>query len=75
MSVHGYFTKRIDHDPRMPRVEEGVPDSAGISWQGDVLTGKLSVAEALRRQAPWPRGPIVAPDQYDPVLRFHLGLK
>jgi hypothetical protein len=31
----------------MPRAIEGMPDKLGIRYFGDVLTGKLSVREAL----------------------------
>ena len=75
MPVRGYFSKRNESDLRMPRVAGDRPDSAGVSWQGDVLTGKAGVAEALHEQAPRPRGSVVRPEQYDPVLRFHLGLE
>lgn len=75
MPIHGYFSKRNESDLRMPRAAGGRPDSAGVSWQGDVLAGKTSVSEALNRQAPRPRSSVVGSDRYDPVLRFHLGLE
>ena len=75
MPIHGYFSKRKEFDLRMPRADEGCPDSAGVSWRGDVLTGKARVGEALRKQTPPARRSAVGPDRYDPVLCFHLGLK
>jgi hypothetical protein len=50
MSISGYFSKRTP-ELRMPKVEEGQPDSAGIIWHGDVMTGKLSVQEAFELEA------------------------
>ena len=48
MSVSGYFRKRDELELRMPRLEDGV-DELGIRYEGDVLTGRMTVAEALFR--------------------------
>ena len=65
MSIFGYLSKNRSQ-LRMPRSEA----------EGDVLSGKLSVEEALRRdaeRAPRPAGPTRSPaDPLDPVLRHHL---
>jgi hypothetical protein len=47
---------------------------------GDILTGKLSVQEAFAREAArlsqtHTPGKRVGPDDSDPVLKFHLGIK
>jgi hypothetical protein len=66
MSIFGYFSKNRSQ-LRMPRSEA----------EGDVLSGKLTVEEALRRdaeRAPRPAGPTRSPvDFLDPGLRHRLG--
>ena len=49
MSVCGYFNKRSEEELRMPRREPGEPDELGIQYEGDFLTGRISLAEALLR--------------------------
>ncbi len=78
MPVKGYFSneKRIT----MPRADEGTADASGLVLHGDVLTGRLSVAEAIAREAArlsqtLPIGQRAVPENYDPVLKFHLGIK
>lgn len=76
MSVLSYFSKRADR-LTMPRTDEGTVDSRGFAFQGDVLTGKLSVQEALaleaeRTSSRTTPGSRVAPEDCDPVLKFHL---
>jgi hypothetical protein len=64
----------------MPRADEGTSDASGLVLHGDILTGKLSVQEAFAREAarfsqtltPAKRA---GPDDFDPVLKFHLGIK
>jgi len=61
----------------MPRVDEGTVDTGGFAFQGGVLTGKLSVQEAFalearRTSARTSPGDRVAPEDCDPVLKFHL---
>jgi hypothetical protein len=80
MPVRGYFSKRDDRKLTMPRTCGGTPNPTGLGSQGDVLTGRLSVQEAFAREAarvsrtlaPAKR---VAPDDYDPVLKSHLGIE
>ena len=71
----------------MPR-SDGGPDSLGARYEGDVLTGKISVEEAHARAAGEVAQAQVAdkhrrgdhsncyttPENYDPVLRYHLGM-
>jgi len=71
----------------MPRSDRG-PDPLGIRYQGDVLTGKITVEEAHDRAArdvaqaqladKHRRSDYsncyTAPENYDPVLRHHLGI-
>jgi hypothetical protein len=45
MSICGYFSK--NSRLRMPRAVEGEPDKNGFRFFGPVLTGKLSVEEAV----------------------------
>lgn len=47
MSVLGHFVPRHG-SLRMPRREDGVDEKTGIRYEGEVLTGKVSVEEALR---------------------------
>ena len=80
MPVLGYFSKRDDRKLTMPPADEGVPDASGFAFRGDILTGKRSVQEAsaheaARRSQTMPRGVRVAAEDYDPVLKFHLGIK
>ena len=49
MSVSGYFNKRSEDELRMPRREPGEPDELGIRYEGDFLTGRITLAEALSR--------------------------
>jgi hypothetical protein len=74
--IKSYFEKR-DNGLRMPRSDAGVINGAGEVFEGDVLTGKLSVPEAFQRDAFHTSrhstpGKRVGPDDYDPVLRAHL---
>ena len=78
MPVNGYFSK--EKRITMPRADEGTADAGGLVLHGDVLTGKLSVQEALAREAArlsqtLPIGKRVGPQEFDPVLKFHLGIK
>jgi hypothetical protein len=71
----------------MPR-SDGGPDRSGIRYEGDVLTGKISVEEAHAKAAREVAQAQVAdkhrrgdhsncyttPENYDPVLRQHLGI-
>jgi hypothetical protein len=80
MPVRGHFSKRDDRKLTTPRSDEGTPDASRLTFHGDVLTGKLSVPEAFAREAvqlsqTLTTGQRVAPDDYDPVLKFHLGIK
>ena len=79
MPIHGYFSKRDRRVSTMPRADDGAPNESGISFQGDVLTGKLSVQEAFALEAARLRahntGKWVGPKDYDPVLKAHLGIK
>ena len=80
MPVLAYFSKRDDRKLTMPRAAERVPDASGFALRGDVLTGKLSVLDAFAREAArlsqtMPRGERAAAGDYDPVLKFHLGIK
>lgn len=80
MPISGYFSKRDDRKLTMPRADEGISNADGLAFHGDVLTGKLSVQEAFALQAgrisqtltPSKR---VGPEEYDPVLKFHLGIE
>ena len=78
MPVLGHFSneKRIT----MPRADEGTSDARGLVLHGDVLTGKLSVQESMAREAArlsqtLPIRKRVGPEDFDPVLKFHLGIK
>jgi hypothetical protein len=76
--MRGYFSKRDDRKLIMPRSDEGTPDANGLALHGDILTGKLSVQEAFALQAirlAQTPGKCVAPEDYDPVLKSHLGIK
>jgi hypothetical protein len=76
MSVLGYFCKNRPKT-RMPRTE-GTDSDTGARYEGDVLTGKFSVDDALRRSAERARrstGPVPSSmEEPDPVLRQHLHL-
>jgi len=80
MPFRGYFSKRDDQRLTMPRAGEGAPDASGLAFHGDVLTGKLSVPEAFalgaaRLSQNLAPGKRVAAEDYDPVLKAHLGIK
>jgi hypothetical protein len=80
MPIHGYFTKRDDRKLTMPRASEGISDANGLVLHGDILTGKHSVQlafalEAGRISQTQARGNRAAPEDYDPVLKFHLGIE
>ena len=79
MSIHGYFSKRDDRKLTMPRADDGAPNESGISYQGDVLTGRLSLQDAFALQAAHlrahNRGKWAGRDDYDPVLKFQMGIK
>jgi hypothetical protein len=72
MSINGYFNK-IKPEARMPKSDPHTPDELGLSYNGRVLNGGLSLMEALRVNAlavnRAPAGPHGAPD---PVLRDHM---
>ena len=80
MPVLGYFSKPDTRKLTMPRAGEGTADASGLVVHGDILTGKLSVQEVFAREAarlsqtltPAKRA---GPDDFDPVLKFHLGIK
>src|ERR1035437_6151976 len=80
MPIHGYFSKRDNRKLTVPRSGEGAPGAGGLALHGDVLTGKLSVQEAFAREAarlsqtPTP-GNRAKPENYDPVLKSHLGIE
>ncbi|MGD0497939.1 MAG: hypothetical protein ABSC23_05830 [Bryobacteraceae bacterium] len=64
----------------MPRAGEGAPNASGFVFHGDILTGKLSVQEAFALEAgrvsqTLTPGKRVAPEDYDPVLKSHLGIE
>ena len=74
MSVSGYFEK-IKPELRMPRSEKNSPDELGISFDGAVMNGKMSVLDALQLAAlAAKRTPSQGGNYLDPVLRFHLRL-
>ena len=80
MPVLGYFSKPDPRKLTMPRADEGISDASGLACHCDVLTGKLSVQQAFARQAArlsqtLPIGQRVGPQDFDPVLKFHLGIK
>jgi hypothetical protein len=82
MSVLGYFKKR-DSGLKMPDSEKQ-PDSLGIRYEGELLNGKITVDEALAREKAQQQlaaaqtqirtgvGCVRGPEEYDPVLRYHL---
>ena len=63
----------------MPRADDGAPNESGISFHGDVLTGRLSVQDAFALEAARLRAHNSArwagPQDYDPVLKSHLGIR
>jgi len=81
MSVCGYFNRR-GPGLRMPKTN-GEPDALGISHQGEVLSGNISVDEAFARQKHAEGlhalqtalrtgvNSYVTPEDYDPVLKYH----
>ena len=78
MSCSGYFRK-IVRELRMPRRDPNKPDELGISSQGRVLCGDLTVQVAQRLsdigayRFQNPEGPHQrAYDGLDPVLKSHL---
>jgi hypothetical protein len=79
MPISGYFSKRDDRKLTMPRTDEGTSNANGLAFHGDVLTGKLSVQLAFAREAgrlsQRTPGKRVAPEDYDPVLKSHLGIE
>ena len=80
MPISGYFSKRDDRKLTMPRADAGTSNTDGLAFHGDVLTGKLSVQETFAREAArlsqtHTPGERVAPEDYDPVLKAHLGIK
>ena len=70
----------------MPK-SDGQPDKLGARYEGDVLSGKLTVddalarekaqqaAHAIRTQMKTGVGCVRGPEEYDPVLRYHLGME
>ena len=80
MAVLSYFSKCDDRKLTMPHADEGMSNANGMAFHGDVLTGKRSVQESFALEAAQlsqtlPRGERVAPEDYDPVLKSHLGIK
>jgi hypothetical protein len=80
MPVRSYFSKRDDRKLTMPRADEGTSDATGVVLHGEVLTGKLSVPEAFgqvsaRASQALSPGTRVGPEDYDPVLKFHLRIE
>jgi hypothetical protein len=80
MPVHGHFSKRDHRELAMPRADEGAPNASGLAFHGDILTGKLSVQEAFAREAgrisqSLPPGKRAAIEDYDHVLKSHLGIE
>jgi hypothetical protein len=80
MPVHSYFSKRDDRKLTMPRASEGTADANGLVLHGDILTGKLSVQDAFAIQAGRVSQALAlskraVPDNYDPVLKSHLGIE
>jgi hypothetical protein len=81
MPLIGYFSKPGTRELKMPRVDEGVADANGLVLHGDILTGRFSVPEAIAREGATlsqtlPLGTRVdSVEDFDPVLKFHLGLK
>ena len=63
----------------MPRPGDGAPDERGIAFQGDVLTGRLSVQDAFALQAARLRahntGRCANAEDLDPVLKSHLRIE
>ena len=77
MPISGYFDK-YRRELRMPKNGGADPDT-GAKVEGNVLEGKLSVEEALRRvalKAAFAAAGSVpaATGELDPVLRYHLRL-
>jgi len=75
MSVSGYVSKSRAQ-LRMPRSEPGVRDPNGFVFHGPVLTGRIDVATAIRREAlqawaasytPAAGGPLVSDPVLDPL--------
>ena len=79
MPIPGYFEKRDRRVLKMPHADDGAPNESGISFHGDVLTGKLSVQEAFALQATQLRAHNTAKwagrEDLDPVLKFHLRIE
>jgi len=80
MPIKRYFSRRDGRRLTMPRVIQGTADANGFVPYGDVLTGKHSVQEVFAREARWSSqtrnpGTYVGPDDYDPVLQFHLRIE
>jgi len=85
MSVLAYFKKR-DSGLKMPDSDKQ-PDSLGIRYEGELLNGKITVDEAFAREKAKQQlhaiqtqirtgvGCVRGPEEYDPVLRFHLGME
>jgi hypothetical protein len=80
MPILGYFSKHDDRKLTMPRAAEDTPDARGAVLHGEVLTGKISVQDAFARETAriaqtLARGERAAGGNYDPVLKFHLGIE
>ena len=80
MPVNGHFSRPDPRNLTMPRVDEGAADASGLVLHGDILTGKLSVQQVFAREAArlsqtLPLGQRVGPQDFDPVLKFHLRIK
>ena len=84
MSVSGYFTKRRP-ELRMPRRKGRQPN--GFLPEGPVMSGQISVNQAFARDKDAQAQHTVrtylktgigcyhSPEEYDPVLRAHLGME
>lgn len=63
----------------MPRADDGAPNQSGMSFHGDVLTGRLRLQDALALQAARLRAHNTARwagrEGLDPVLKFHLRIE
>ena len=76
MPIRGYFSKR-KAELKIPRADEGRPDAEGFTWNGDILTGKLSVEQSFALEARCLANKItpgtnIPPEDYDPLLKHHL---
>lgn len=80
MPWKGYFSKPDTRKLTMPRAGEGSRAASGFAFAGDVVTGRLSVQDAFKREAirvtrTLATGTGADPDNLDPILKFHLKIK